>query len=260
METSAERMVSRWVDVNGLRMHTRVAAVDPPAAGDPLILLHGLGVSGTYWLPTAELLSQHFQVFVPDLPGFGDSDKPPRVLDLRELAGVLVAWMDALGLDRGAFACNSMGCQIAVNAVRAHPERVTRLVLQGPTIDPYNRSARRQLSRLFLDGFVEPLSLLPVVIRDYLNCGYRRIAGTLRHSLEDPIEENLPKVEVPSLVVRGARDPVVPQRWAEDAARLLPLGRLIVMPGAAHAVNFSHPVELARIIREFLTADDATRE
>lgn len=250
-------MESRWLDVDGMQVHMRVSTSENPGDSVPIVLIHGLGVSGTYWLPTAELLSEHFRVFVPDLPGFGESHKPRHVPDLRELADMLVAWMDAVGIDRAALVGNSMGCQIAVNAILAHPDRVSRLVMQGPTIDPSARKAYRQLSRLFVDGLVEPPSLLPVVTRDYLKCGYQRIAGTLRHSLEDPIEENLPNIHVPALVVRGARDPIVPQRWAEDAARMLPLGRLIVMPTAAHAINFSHPVELARIIRDFLTADDA---
>lgn len=249
-------MVSRWIDLNGLRMHTRVSSNEPHLEAPAVVLVHGLGVSGRYWLPTATHLAEYFRTFVPDLPGFGDSDKPHDVLDLMELAEVLVRWMDAMEIDRAALVGNSLGCQIAVNAVLAHPDRVTRLVMQGPTIDPDACSRNRQIGRLVLDGLVEPPSLLPVVIRDYLKCGYRRLSGTLRHSLDDRIEEKLPQIAVPSLVVRGARDPIVPQRWAEDAARLLPLGRLTVVPGAAHATNFSHPVELARIIREFLSADD----
>ncbi len=249
-------MESRFIHVDGLRMHTRLSTDDDAARSAPIILVHGLGVSGTYWLPTAALLSEQFSVFVPDLPGFGDSDKPSLVHDLRELAGILVAWMDAVGLDRAVLVGNSMGCQIAVHAAAAHPDRVTRLILQGPTIDPQARSACRQITRLLLDGLLEPPSLIPVAARDYVKCGYRRIGRTLRHGLEDPIEEMLLRVHVPALVVRGARDPVVPQRWAEDAARLLPMGRLIVVPGAAHAVNFSHPAELARIIRNFLAAEE----
>lgn len=261
MERSAEnvdgvRMERSAKNVGGVRMHAFVSTNDAPAENVPLVLIHGLGVSGTYWLPTAALLGEHFHVLVPDLPGFGDSDKPHHVLDLRELADVLVAWMDEMGVDRATLVGNSMGCQIAVHVAVAHPDRVTRLVLQAPTIDPGARSAARQIGRLIVDGLVEPPSLLPIVTRDYLKCGYRRIARTLRHSLEDPIEEKLPQVHAPALVVRGARDVIVPQYWAEEAARLLPIGRLVVVPGAAHAMNFALPMELTRIILDFLTADN----
>ena len=58
---------------------------------------------------------------------------------------------------------------------------------------------------------------------------------------------------MPTLVVRGSRDQIVPQRWAEEAARLLPMGRLVVIPGAAHTANYSAPMELAHVTRAFLS-------
>ncbi len=93
---------------------------------------------------------------------------------------------------------------------------------------------------------------MPVELRDYLSAGTRRGWRTLRHALEDQIEENLPRVRAPALVVRGSRDPICPQRWAEEAARLLPRGRLAVLPGAAHAANFGAPARFAGLIRDFL--------
>ena len=70
--------------------------------------------------------------------------------------------------------------------------------------------------------------------------------------MEDRIEDNLPRVEMPALVVRGSRDPICPQRWAEEVAGLLPRGRLVVVPGAAHTLNFGTPTEFAGLIRGFL--------
>lgn len=253
MPMRSGRMESRWVNVDGMRIHMRAGGMAD--ARVDVVLIHGLGVSGAYWLPTAVLLSEHFRVLVPDLPGFGESEKPSRVLNLRELADVLVAWMDVLGIERTVLVGNSMGCQVAVKAALAHPGRVSRLILQGPTIDPSARSAFQQTSRLLIDGLVEPPALLPVVMRDYLKCGYRRISQTLQHSLADPIEKQLPHIDVPALVVRGERDPIVPQRWTEEAARLLPFGSHVVVPGAAHAANFSHPEEFARIIRQALATE-----
>ena len=52
--------------------------------------------------------------------------------------------------------------------------------------------------------------------------------------------------------MRGSNDPIVPQRWAEEATRLLPQGRLAVVPGAFHTVNFSSPLELVRVMVPFL--------
>ena len=57
---------------------------------------------------------------------------------------------------------------------------------------------------------------------------------------------------MPALVVHGSRDRISPLGWAEEVAHLLPDGRLVVLPGAAHAANFSAPAEFARAVRSFL--------
>ncbi|MDQ3793271.1 MAG: alpha/beta hydrolase [Actinomycetota bacterium] len=203
-----------------------------------MVLVHGLIVSGRYMVPTAELPAAHYRVFVPDLPSFGKSEKPPRTLDVAGLSDSLAAWMGEGGLDRAALVGNPFGCQIIVELAVRHPERVERAVLQGPTTDPRARTVLRQMGRLLLDGVREPPSLLPIELFDYLDAGLRRSVRTLRYMLEDRIEEKLPRVRVPILVVRGSRDPIVPQRWAEEAASLLPMGRLAVIPGAAHTANY----------------------
>ena len=210
-------------------------------------------------VPTAELLARHNPVFAPDLPGFGDSEKPTETLSVADLAEELATWMDAMDLDRAVLIANSLGCQVVVHLAEAHPERVEAAVLQGPTTDPQARSLPVQLGRLMIDAFREPPSLHPLVLRDYLKSGPLRVLRTFRTSMHDPIERRLPRLQVPTLVVRGARDPIVPQRWAEHAAELLPQGHVVVIPRAAHAVNYSQPHEFVRIIRAFLQeAEKAT--
>jgi pimeloyl-ACP methyl ester carboxylesterase len=73
--------------------------------------------------------------------------------------------------------------------------------------------------------------------------------------LNYPIERRLPLITDPVLIVRGQLDTIVSLQWAEECARLLPNGRLVNLPGAAHTTNYSHPLELARVSRPFLTRD-----
>ena len=94
---------------------------------------------------------------------------------------------------------------------------------------------------------------------DYALCGARRLVGTSRHMLADRVEDKLPRVAAPTLVVRGTRDRIVPQAWAERAARLLPRGRFAVIPGAAHAINFSYPREFKAAMLPFLLGDAETQ-
>jgi 2-hydroxy-6-oxonona-2,4-dienedioate hydrolase len=243
------------VTVDGLPVHARVS-VDPAPDGLPaVVLVHGIGVSSRYMVPIAERLAPYFRVYAPDLPGFGRSAKPSHVLNLTELADALVGWMRAIGLESAAFLGNSFGCQIIVEFALRHPERIERAVLQGPTVDPEARTTLQQIARWQLDSPREPPSQALIIMRDYRDCGIRRVVRTFRYSLQDRIEEKLPRMQVPTLIVRGGRDPIVPQRWAEEATRLLPKGRLIMIPGAAHTVNYNSPLELARVVRPFLSGD-----
>ncbi len=223
-----------------------------PEGRPTLILVHGLIVSSRYMVPTLKRMARHYRTYAPDLPGFGRSEKPPHTLDVAGLSDALSAWMDVLGLKGAALVGNSMGCQIIADLAVRRPELVERVVLQGPTMDPHGRSVSRQVARFLLDVPPEPPSLLGIELRDYLAAGTRRGWSTLRYALENRIEENLPRLRAPALVVRGSRDPICPQRWVEEMVQILPEGRLVVLPGAAHAATFGAPEELVGAIRGFL--------
>ncbi len=147
---------------------------------------------------------------------------------------------------------NSMGCQIIADVAVRHPERVKRIVLQGPTMDPRGRTVLQQVTRLLINIPREPFSFVPVMLIDYLDAGTGRAWRTFRYALRDRIEESLPHVRVPALVVRGSHDPLVSQRWAEEVTQLLSKGRLVVIPGSAHVANFDAPSEFVRVVRSFL--------
>ncbi len=147
---------------------------------------------------------------------------------------------------------NSLGCQIIVDEAVRYPERVERAVLIGPTMDRYARTVVRQAWRLVLDSFQEAWSQPFVVLWDYLVMGPRRFWQTLQHGLADPIEQKLPHVAAPILVVRGADDPIVPQKWAEEVAALLPKGVSKVVPGGAHVLNYDSAARVAALVGSFV--------
>jgi 2-hydroxy-6-oxonona-2,4-dienedioate hydrolase len=97
--------------------------------------------------------------------------------------------------------------------------------------------------------------LFPIVLLDFLQIGLPRFVRTFHYALQDRIEEHLPLMQAPTLVVRGTRDPVVPQCWAEEATALLPLGRLVIIDKAAHDVNYNSPQKLAEAVLQFLRED-----
>jgi pimeloyl-ACP methyl ester carboxylesterase len=106
--------------------------------------------------------------------------------------------------------------------------------------------------RLLVDTKREPPSLVAIEAFDLLRAGVVRSWRTFRHALDDPIEERLPRLRVPALVVHGSRDRISPRHWAEEVARLLPDGRLVFLPGTPHAANYSAPARFAHEVRSFL--------
>jgi pimeloyl-ACP methyl ester carboxylesterase len=254
LATSAPRTASgfqsRWRTVRGVDIHDR-ASLRGANATPPLVLVHGLAVSHRYLMPLAARLAGHHPVHVLDLPGFGLSGKPGRVLDVAEHADHLAAWLAAAGLPPVAVLGNSFGCQVAVDLAVRYPDRVCGLVLVGPTVDPSARTASRQILRWLRDTAREDPLQLPILARDVRDAGPHRVAGTLAHALRDPIEDKLPLVKVPTLVTRGSREPIVPMAWAQAASRLLPLGELAVVPGP-HNANYGAADHLAELVMAFL--------
>jgi pimeloyl-ACP methyl ester carboxylesterase len=239
-----------WLDVAGAPMHARVLGDGPP-----VVLLHGYGVSGTYMLPLARELAASHRVLVPDLPGQGKSEPRPGLRSVPELADAFAAWLEAAELDRPAVAANSLGCQVVTELAVQEPELVGPLTLVGPTIDPARRGGRHQLFAALRDSAREPLRLLAIAAGDDLGVGMRRLVATARAALDDRIEERLPLVEQPTVVVRGGVDEFVGAEWAEQVAALLPDGRLVVVPGEPHAVHFTRPAAVAGIVRELLAQE-----
>lgn len=241
---------SRWLDVFGLGIHASVGGEGPP-----VVLVHGYGVSGRYMLPLAQSLAPSFSVFAPDLPGFGRSQQPRNPLGIADLAAALAGWLDAFGLRCPAFVANSMGCQIVAELAVRLPGRVGPMVLIGPTVDPQRRAARHQLIAGLRDSAREPRSLLALAARDDAVFGVGALLATARSALADRIEERLPLIFQPTVVVRGECDGFVGQTWAETAADLLPESRLVVVPGEPHAVHYTRPDLIAGIVRELLVEE-----
>ena len=242
---------SVWHRAGGFLMHARVTRGVAPNPL-PVVMVHGLGVSSRYMVPAAVRLGAFYKVYAPDLPGFGRSEKPAEVLTIEQLADALLAWMDAAGLGRAALIGNSMGCQVIADLAARYPRRVMRAVLLGPSMDPHARTSVRQVLRLLRDLPRERFSGVLLAGLDYLLCGPRRVWRTFKYALDARIEEKLPRVQCAALVIRGARDPLVPQQWAEEAARLLPRGRLVCLAGAAHIAHYTVPAEFVAVVRDFL--------
>lgn len=239
-------------DVSGLRLNTFVSKGSDFPVKLPIVLVQGLGISVSYMLPAMSEMGKYAKVYALDLPGFGDSEKPTHIFNIAELADVVADWMKVAGIERAVLVGHSFGSQIVAEFALRHAGMIERAILAAPTFDRHARSVPRQFGRLLLNARKEPLSLIYLAVKSYFKFGLRRQARTLQFAITDRIEEKLPRIHIPTLVVRGEFDPIVPLAWAKEVADLLPAGKLREIAGGTHGVNYKLPREFAAEIREFL--------
>jgi pimeloyl-ACP methyl ester carboxylesterase len=182
----------------------------------------------------------------------------PRIrLSISSLSESVEDWLDAVGLERPAFVANSMGCQVVTELAVREPGRVGAMVLIGPTVDPRRRSARHQLLSALRDMRREPVSLIALAAEDEAGVGIPTLLALGRSALSDQIEDRLPLIDQPTTIVRGSNDGFTGDEWVGDIVRMLPNGRLVVVPGEAHAVHYTRPLLVAQIVREAVAEEQA---
>jgi pimeloyl-ACP methyl ester carboxylesterase len=211
-------------------------------------------LSGRYLLPTAERLADEFHTYVPDLPGFGRSGKRKDMLDIPDLARATRDFFDDRGVEKATLVGNSMGCPVIIEFAHRYPERIDRAVLVSPAGGLYNQPLRRAIGQLSADAPREPVKMARVAVPDYVRFGVPSTTRMFRSLVHYPSLERLLELRIPTLVVLGQRDPLLPHahRVDEIAGRMDTHVLIVLLEGAAHAINFSHPGELAHIIRSFM--------
>jgi pimeloyl-ACP methyl ester carboxylesterase len=226
----------------------------------PLVHVHGFAVSGRYLLPTARALAHRATTLVPDLPGYGHSAAWGHALGIPSLAWALLEVLDALGLDRVVLVGNSMGGPVSLEVAHSAPERVAGVVLASPAGGMHNQPLGRALGQLARDMWHENPRMARVVLPDYLHFGPVNGLQLFGELVRFPSLERILRTPVPTLAVIGSRDPLMPPPWrVREVGRLAPPHLTIaIIEGAAHAMNFSHPGELAHVIGCWLDGREIT--
>jgi pimeloyl-ACP methyl ester carboxylesterase len=149
---------------------------------------------------------------------------------------------------------NSMGCPVICEFAYHYPERIDRAILVSPAGGIANQPLLRAIRQLARDGVREPAGMLRVATPDYLRFGIPSTVRMFRALTRYPSLDRLLALQIPTLVVLGDRDPLMPsrERIAEVAAATDNHVLVVVIQGAAHAINFSNPGELANVVRLFM--------
>jgi pimeloyl-ACP methyl ester carboxylesterase len=268
------------IDVDG----TPVNYVDVGSGGqEPVVLVHGLGGQWQNWLENIPRLAQERRVLALDLPGFGLTPEPKDgEISISGYGRCVDSFCDKLGLGEVDVVGNSMGGFVAAEVAIQFPERVSRMALvsaagitsadalQAPiltigrlasaiatnTAARYRRLAARPITRHASLALVarHPRLLKPDLAYEgfFKGAGKDGFNAALRACLDYDFRDRLPDVKVPTLIVWGEKDSIIPVRDANEFERLIPDSRKVVMKDTGHIPMAERPQAFNDVLVEFL--------
>jgi pimeloyl-ACP methyl ester carboxylesterase len=265
----AQAPAQKEVEVFGQKIHYVEAG-----AGPAVILLHGLGGDGTNWALTTPALAKNYHVFVPDQIGFGESPKPLINYRVATLVDFLDGFSKKLGITKAILVGNSLGGWTAIAYTLAHPDQIERLVLvdsagyslsrtgvQGSReslafLDPSTVASEKILMQTILankatvtDAFAE--SALAQHL--HKNDGYtidRFIDSIVRN--EDVVDGKLGAIKVPTLVVWGREDGLIPLAAGELMAKEIPGSNIVILDHCGHVPQLECAIPFNTTLMKFL--------
>lgn len=280
---------SEWLDVDwqeNLRSHvsngSRVNYVEM-GQGPAVVLVHGLSGCWQNWLENIPQLARRHRVIALDLPGFGESELPNEEISIPGYGRFVDAFLGEIGIERAAIVGNSMGGFIAAEVAISHPSRVEKLVLVSAAglVRVGNRElyALERAARLF-----HPLTAAFLARREHLvrrpklrarmlygvvrypariapELAYEVASGAGKPGFLDALNaiiaydfrDRLPEISVPTLIVWGRNDRIVPVAGAYEYEKLIPNARRVIFEETGHVPMLERPARFNQLVEEFLT-------
>ena len=269
-----------YVDLG--RINTRYWALGDE--GDPVILIHGLGGYAENWGENVAALAAKHRVYVPDLVGFGLSDKPIAPYTLDYFAEFVKEFMLAVGIDRASMAGWSLGGAVSLQFASRFPDELDKLVLVSsaglgkevsfalrlltlPLVGEALTRPSRKGTKSFYEECVDDPGL---ITSEWIELGYqmdslpntqRSFLATLRagltlagfrRSVYKPILDKLGSIRTPTLIIWGQQDRILPVEHGSVAKNGLPNARLHVFDPCGHLPPLEHPEAFNRLVLDFL--------
>jgi pimeloyl-ACP methyl ester carboxylesterase len=272
----------RYVEVGGKKVRYW-----DEGEGPAVVLVHGLAASVEFWVYNIGALGSPRRVIALDLLGFGRSDKEIGEFSLPYSASFLMDFLDAVGLQEASLVGNSMGGLVCLQTAVDYPARVDRLVLVDPAgfgreLNPLLRlwsipmagSAVFWLSQQLFPGLREWIypgsgsitkAWLLRAAKVLRTPGVRanavqvaRLGVNLRGQREElfrDLHDRLPSLTMPTMIIWGDRDPIVPVQHAYAANKLIPNSEVRIIEGCGHLPQLERPEEFNRLVLGFLAAN-----
>ncbi len=236
---------------DGLRLHYQVAG---PLDAPPLVLLHGVGGNVNWWQENFGEFSRHFRTYALDLPGFGKTWRLRQPDSIEAKAAFVRGWLDWMGLGKVNLLGHSMGGQVAIRLAALHPELIERLVLAAPSGLWLSLSERMRWAWQMPKVKV-PLRQTLTIATGSMRTDMVAFGMALRAILADrETSQNLEQLKVPTLLVWGRADGVVPPALGPRHLNLIGQApvRLEYIERGTHNAMFDQAESFNRLVLDFL--------
>src|SRR3954468_7439202 len=281
---------SEWLDIDwsehlhSTTVHGARVNYAEMGEGPPVVLVHGLSGCWQNWLENIPQLARRHRVVALDLAGFGESELPGEEISIPGYGRFLDAFLDEIEVERAALVGNSMGGFVAAEPAISHPSRVDKLVLVSAAglmrVGNRRLAALERAARLF-----HPATAAILARRDYLvrrpKLRRRILYGIVRHPgriepelvyevasgagkpgfldafnaiAQYDFRDRLPDVSVPTLIVWGRNDMIVPVSGAYEYEQLIPGARRVIFEDTGHVPMLERPARFNQLVEEFLTS------
>ena len=265
----------KYIQIDGVSLH-----YDQQGLGPPLILLHGFPISSHIWRNIIPGLTYGTTVYALDLMGFGFSEKPPdQIYTLETYVTQLSTFLDTLHLENPILAGQDIGALIATLYTIRNPAKVRKLILMNTPLYEAAPSLNVRLLRLPVIGqfFAQDWSLKHVLragVENQERMSERLLASYLTPYNDDPgaratlhtfvkefapqpllereIQPNLSQLSLPTLLVWGANNDLVPLTIGRRLAREIPHAELQIVLRTGHYVQEERPDEVRAILKAFV--------
>ena len=257
------KIQSKTIKVDGLDVHYYIAG-----QGEPVVVIHGGGGDARTWRRNINELSGKYTVYAPDLPGYGGSQPLGGKYYVPELSDFVEKFTRSLGLEKFSIMGHSLGGGVALDYALKFPLKIKKLVLVSSLC--LGREIAFWVRFFSLPAFISSLGALLVLFfkgikwlikhlnpAEYimpLSPASMSVGGSITTFRQQTLvlEKRLAEVTVPTLLVWGGRDPVVPVKQAYRAAKAIPDCRVEVFKNRGHNVHRDELKKFSRIIAEFL--------
>jgi pimeloyl-ACP methyl ester carboxylesterase len=250
-------MEETFLDVRGTRVHLQIEG-----QGEPLVFLHGAG--GSAWAPGLSLLAERFRVIAPTHPGFGQSDDRPDWDRIEDYVYHYLDLLDALGLERVHLVGASLGGWMAAELAVGHCHRLRSLVLldpaglwldEAPMVDLFLLSPAELTPLMWHDPTKAPPP--PPVTPEALLAQAKNSTTVARLAwkpyFHNPkLPPRLARISVPTLIVWGESDRLIPVAHGRRYQELIPGAELALIPECGHVALREQPERAAQVITEFI--------